>query len=426
MLMKNKLSNTKLKKPLREYYNNYYNGNFLRDVRYLYHDLKLKKYTDKETNKIKYSRGRYIQNYKYGEKDDSKRQVLNFLVSPSNVCWYDLLVGVELGHFQTLDEYKNRKQHLNDMLSDRLFFDFDIEDERVNIIKEEIKKAHGSNDVKSDFKRLDELQKEYQDLIFNEDLLKTTFEEAKSLCLYLEKFGLKPYLIFSGSKGFHVNIFFKDMKLINTSDITSRLSKSYAKELNLKYLDDNVSDREAKTSLQRVQYNINSKSGLYTIPIPEVYDYDDALAIISKNSRKPIDFNFDDYTAPDGFNSMLKKLDDNIAFEKLKRSKEINAINQARKIKNKKKYKGKAKSFKDIDMRDLVRAYGIDGKSSNDKISVLCPFHDDHSPSAVVWKDRFYCSSCTSESLNYYDFIAKIEGTNDKDVIMKKLHELIG
>ena len=191
-------------------------------------------------------------------------------------------------------------------------------------------------------------------------------------------------------------------------------------------MEDNVSDREATTSLQRVQYNINSKSGLYTIPIPEVYDYDDALAIISKNSRKPIDFNFDDYTAPDGFNSMLKKLDDNIAFEKLKRSKEINAINQARKIKNKKKYKGKAKSFKDIDMRDLVRAYGIDGKSSDDKISVLCPFHDDHSPSAVVWKDRFYCSSCTSESLNYYDFIAKIEGTNDKDVIMKKLHELIG
>lgn len=422
MPRKSKLPNPRLKKPLRQYYDSYYNGNFLRDVRFLY--AKPRPYVDKEGNE-KLSRGRYVHYYHYDEVDDSRRRCLSFLTDANNICRYDLLLGVELGHFQSLDEYKNRSKHLNDMLSDRLFFDFDIEDARVEDIKSKIKNAHANLKGKKKINRLDELQDQYQELIFDEDLLKPTFDEAKRLCEYLARFGLKPYLIFSGSKGFHVNVFFKDIKLINTSEITSKLSKSYVKELNLKYLDDNVSDREAKTSLQRVQYAINSKSGLYTLPIPEVYDYDEALSIIKKNSRRPIPFNFDEYIAPEGFSSMLKKLDKNIAFDKLKKEKEENAKRQARIQINKKKYNGKVKSFKDIDMRDLCQAYGFDGKSDGDKLIVLCPFHDDHNPSGVVFKERFHCSTCNL-TLNYYDFISKIEGTNDKEKIMKKLHELVG
>lgn len=79
----------------------------------------------------------------------------------------------------------------------------------------------------------------------------------------------------------------------------------------------------------------------------------------------------------------------------------------------------------DIDMRELARAYGIDGKSDGEKIIVLCPFHNDHNPSGVIFKERFHCSTCNI-TLNYYDFIAKMEGTNDKEVILKKLHELVG
>lgn len=422
MIRRSKLPNPRLKKPLKEYYSSYYNKHFLRDVRFLY--AKPKPYIDKEGNE-KESRGRYVHNYHYGDVDDSKRRCLSFLTDVQNICRYDLLLGVELGHFQSLDEYKNRYQHLDDMVSDRLFFDFDIEDERVDDIKSQIKEAHSNLKGKKKIIRLDNLQNEYQKLIFEEDLLKPTFEEAKSLCMYLEKFGLKPYLIFSGSKGFHVNLFFEDTRLINTSDITSRLSKSYARELNLKYLDDNVSDREAKTSLQRVQYAINSKSGLYTLPIPEVYDYDDALAIIKKNKRRPIPFIFEDYIAPEGFSSMLKKLDSNISFDKLKKSKEDNARRQARIQRNKKKYNGKVKSFNEIDMRELCRAYGVDGKSDGEKLIVKCPFHNDNNPSGVVFKERFHCSTCNL-TLNYYDFISKMEGTNEKEIIMEKLHDLVG
>lgn len=417
------MPNLRLKKPLREYYDAYYNGNFLRDARYLY--FAPKPYNDKVTGELKYSKGKYVHNYKYNNVDDSKRRVLSFLTDANNICWYDLLVGVELGHFESLVHYKDRYNHQDDMLSDRLFFDFDIEDARVDNIKSRIKEAHTNLKGREKQYRLDLLQKEYQQLISDNDLLLPTFEEAKKLCEYLEKFGLKPYLIFSGSKGFHVNVFFQDMKLINTSEITSRLSKSYAKELGLNYLDYNVSDREAKTSLQRVQYNINSKSGLYTLPMPEVYDYDDALSIIEKNNRRPIKFDFEDYLAPEGFNSMLKKLDNTIRFEKLKKEKENNAKKELKIQYNKKKYNGKVKSFKHIDMRDLCRAYGIDGKSDGEKLIVLCPFHNDHNPSAVIFKERFHCSTCNI-TLNYYDFISKMEGTNDKEIIMKKLHELVG
>ena len=65
------------------------------------------------------------------------------------------------------------------------------------------------------------------------------------------------------------------------------------------------------------------------------------------------------------------------------------------------------------------------GKSDGDKLIVICPFHDDHNPSGVIFKERFHCSTCNL-TLNYYDFIGKLEGTNDKGKIMEKLHEMIG
>ena len=69
-------------------------------------------------------------------------------------------------------------------------------------------------------------------------------------------------------------------------------------------------------------------------------------------------------------------------------------------------------------MRDLVRAYGIDGKDRGDRISVKCPFHDDNNPSAVVFKERFHCSACNI-TYNYYDFISEMEDITDAREIIK-------
>ena len=75
-------------------------------------------------------------------------------------------------------------------------------------------------------------------------------------------------------------------------------------------------------------------------------------------------------------------------------------------------------------MKELVRAYGIDGKDKGNRIIVKCPFHNDNNPSAVVFDKRFYCSTCNM-SLNYYDFISKMEATTDKSIIMKKLNAML-
>lgn len=93
--------------------------------------------------------------------------------------------------------------------------------------------------------------------------------------------------------------------------------------------------------------------------------------------------------------------------------------------------KGDYRSFSDIDMVQLYSAYGGEIiKEYSDKAIVRCLFHgSDNNPSAVIFKDSnyFYCSSC-GKSLNYYSFIAEMEGLSldDKGAIMEKLFEIMG
>lgn len=121
--------------------------------------------------------------------------------------------------------------------------------------------------------------------------------------------------------------------------------------------------------------------------------------------------------APEGFNKMLIKLDREIAFKNAQRQQELEKINKAKRLKLQKKYGKNYKSFNDIDLRDIANSYGIDGKRQGDKLIVNCPFHNDVHPSGVVFRERFYCSTCNL-TLNYYEFISRLEGTEDKDKII--------
>ena len=148
------------------------------------------------------------------------------------------------------------------------------------------------------------------------------------------------------------------------------------------------------------------------------------LTILEKNKRRPIDFNYDEMLSPEGFNNMLKRLDREISFKNAQRKKELDEINKAKRQRLQKKYGKNYKSFNDIDLRDIANAYGIDGKRQGDRMIVSCPFHNDTHPSSVVFKERFYCSTCNM-TLNYYDFISKLEGTEDKDKIMQIAREFL-
>ena len=408
------------KKLLMEYYSNYYNGNFIRDFRYLYDgkDFFDGKYRRKicYDGKIRYNN---VLNSKT-MKSNPTRKALSFLTSLKHDKGLGLL-GSEIAYYKSLEDYQVGQ--MSSRYCDRLFFDFDIESDEVSKIKKDIDDliVEGEDNTPE----INSLKRKFRNLILEDDLIKPTFEDAKKLCLYFEDMGLKPYLIFSGSKGFHVNLFFDGLPLDNFSKISKSLGVYYSKKLCMKYLDYSVFDKhKGQRRLQRCQYVKHSKTNLYTLPIPEIYDYDDALVIIEKNNRRPIPFDFEDYLAPEGFPLMLKRMDTDISIKVSQRNDKLEAIKKSQMKGNNSKYNGNIKSFNDIDMRDLARAYGIDGKSDGEKLIVLCPFHNDHNPSAVIFKERFHCSTCNI-TLNYYDFISKMEGTNEKEVIMKKLHELV-
>lgn len=401
---------------MRAYYQAYYNNHFLRNFRFIFDK---RQHFMKDGERIEYQ-AKSLTAYKYNDNDTSGTKALKFLMGNSR-SKYGLLAG-EITYYKTLEDFKQGK--LDKRFCDRLFFDEDVEDPQVDVLKDKFKQANNTLEGKDLAKRYKQLQKEFQALIFKEDLLFDVYEEAQKLCNYLSKYGLKPYLIFSG-KGFHVNVFFNEMQLRNLSQISQTLAMTYTKELKLKYIDTNVFDKnKAHKRLQRCQYALHSKSGLISRPLPSNMAYDEMIAHIKKNKRDPIDFNFNEMLAPEGFNKMLKKLDDEITFKNNQRKQELERINKTKKLQMQKKFKGKYKSFDEIDMRDIANAYGIDGRHQGDRIIVNCPFHHDLHPSAVVFEKRFHCSTCNM-TLNYYAFISKLEGTDDKDVIIKKAMEFL-
>lgn len=425
------IRNGHLKKPLKEYYRSYYNGEFFRDFRYIYDGLKL------ENNKTLCFDGitRYNDVFnakKLNEKSDAEARALNFITQSKHMGHLGLLGG-EISFFKSYDEYKYGD--IYERWNDRQFFDLDIESEKVDIIKDAIKKSlaeyqKGKLSKKELSKDIRIQKSDFKDLIFNDDLLYPTFQEAKKLCLYLEELGLKPYLICSGSKGFHVNIFYDECRIQNLSQVSRLFAKSFSDKLNLKYLDWKVFDKKkAQRRLQRCQYILHSKTEIPTIPIPNIYDYDDFMSSLKKASRRPIEFDFQEYSQASGeFRESLIYNDNQFRKINERRERELKKENENRRKRMMKKYHGKYKNYQDISMVDLYSHYGGEIiKEDSQKAICRCLFHGaDRNPSAVIFKDSnyFYCSSC-GKSLNYYGMISEMEGTEDKHEIMEKADEFL-
>lgn len=92
-----------------------------------------------------------------------------------------------------------------------------------------------------------------------------------------------------------------------------------------------------------------------------------------------------------------------------------------------------------LDMRTVVEYYGIEVKRNN---TCLCPFHDDHHPSAHIYPNAFHCFTCnlhydvlgfvmalfnlspigTAKKLNF-DFNLSITFSNENDYKRSKYSE---
>jgi len=421
--------NRKIKKSLKEYYFQYYNGEFFRDWRYIYDGLKLK---DNRTichdGEIRYNH--VFNAKKIGKMTDGHSRQLRFLTKAEHMgC--DGLMGGEISYFKSSNEYQTGD--IYQRWNDRQFYDLDIESDKVDAIKSDMKKALMQFQGRELSKRelmmnVRDCKSRFKDLIFNHDLLYQTFQDAKTLCLYLEDLGLHPYLIFSGSKGFHINIFYDEVIIQNLSQVSRLFAKSFADRLNVK-LDYKVFDKnKAQRRLQRCQYKFHSKTDLMTIPIPDIYDYDEFMQILGRQNRRPIEFDFMEYAKSSGeFRDSLIYNDRQFHKINERRQRELKKENEERRKMLMKKYHGKYKNYSDIDMRDLFNHYGGEIiKEDSDKVIVRCPFHSDNNPSAVIFRNSnyFYCSSC-GKTLNYYGFIGEMEGTDDKGIIMSKADEFL-
>ena len=406
------LKQGKTTKALQEYFRAYYNDHMLRNYRFLFDKTQ---YFMKDGKRIEYD-ATSLKASKYGEKDDSLTRAPKWLMKNSRRK-YGTLAG-EITYFKTLAEYK--EDNIIKRYCDRLFFDFDIErNPYINQLKEEFKQANFMLEGRELRDKYVELQRRFKDLIFNQNMLRDIFNEAKSLCEYLQRFNVKPFLVFSGFKGFHVNVFFDELQLKNLSEISKTLARTYSKELGLHYLDFNVLDRErAHKRLQRVQYSTHSKTGLITRPLPLDITYDELLTTIQSRKRHPPQFDFEEMKAPAGFNRMLMTIENEVSFNNKEREKQLEKENKAKRLQLEKKYGKNYKGFNEIDLRDIASAYGIDGKREANKTIVNCCFHHDVHPSAVIYPERFYCSTC-GISLNYYEFISRLENTTDKHEIIE-------
>ncbi|WP_405297986.1 hypothetical protein [Methanobrevibacter sp.] len=286
--------------------------------------------------------------------------------------------------------------------SDRLFFDFDLDNPYYK-------------DLTS--------SSEKRDMLFKSDILETPFDDVSRLYDYLIDNGAKPYVVFSGSKGFHLYCFFEPIPMLHYDKISKRCADKFNDALNLTSLDYNVFTNRRQS---RLPYGRHRDSDLFTFPC----NINSSIEDILYESLNPTikDFYMSDYIF-DGFSEYLKGVDNSIS-EFLQKQKELKS---AKRKKQRESRKGVIFDgyidFDSIDgvdvIRDVASEYYV--KTLNGKDIYLCPFHNDNSHSAYVYHNTglFGCSVCEFKPMTFYNFIAEFYGLTDPNEIINEIKKHI-
>ena len=359
----------------------------------------------------------------YETNIDFKKSISNFLVkysNPKNRVHGSLFSQVT--YYRSIGDLRSKDE--SNRYCNCLFFDFDLDSDKLHDLKIEIPIAYDDLTGNDRLKRIAEIQQQYQDILFTSDILEKPFNDAKKLYDYFKSNNIKAYTVFSGSKGVHLYIFFNECKLANLSEISYKLAYSYKAGLKLDTLDLAV-NKDAIARKSRVIYSKHETSNLFTTPFDiESETIADVLEKSRKQKLKP--FNLADYTiADDGFVNTLKSIDETVTAK----NKEIIAEKQKFKVNNGSKYADIGLADDDVDdifkdMRLLLKlVLGEPEREFKQYNSYKCPFHDDKRPSARVYKKNFLCAS-ENLHLNYFEFIRKFYDLETDDEVKEKMSEI--
>lgn len=305
--------NSKEYYALKEFYRNYYNGHQFREVYY----LKMPTVKTKRWVSIPLE-------YRQDDKLRPDAKFYKWMTSTHHRNSNGSLIAA-ITHYPNYLTWNDGKEE--DRLTDRLFFDFDINPKppEAKRIAKELEDTYSNKTGKERLHLIDKYRKEFRNLILKEDLILPAYEEVMRFMRVLrDDLKLHPYLTWSGSSGFHVNIFMPDQKLQYINYVRRKLHNVFKDKLNLKCQDENVLD--AISRKQRVPYSINPKTNLMVMPIPSYIEYEELLKLLSSQDKKLDkfkrgnlsitdlnvkihDFNIEDYYANTDFIDTLHYLD---------------------------------------------------------------------------------------------------------------------
>ena len=292
------------------------------------------------------------------------------------------------------------------MVFDRVFFDFDVCDDHLKKIKNELieLRSHGPKHKKDKQKQLKDQLKQ---LIIDKKIAKPAIDEAKDFAYnFKEIFGKYPALFFSGCKGCHAYTFFNHTKFINLNRAVSWFTEHVKKSFKYQTMDLAVA-KDAQARLSRVPYSKHQLTGLAVVP----FTVQDEYETIIENALAPEVESFYREDFITDFHLHLQEID-KIETHNAQIQKNIRRN-------NKKQYGSKKIKFIDDHRVFFKSILGDPVKEYPEKEYVMyhCPFpdHDDKKPSFRVHRCGYYCYGCLKKG-NYWQFLKDYYRWDDEKV----------
>ncbi|MGF7118026.1 hypothetical protein [Methanobacterium oryzae] len=320
-------------------------------------------------------------------------------------------------HYMSVNSREERNSTTSKAM-DRLFMDFDTDDQCLKDIKNKIvdiqmKKPHNI------LQEEQELIHQYQDILIEDKVAETPINEAKRVAkLIYDTFGVYPILVFSGAKGCHLYIPYNPVLLNFPNKTIELICNDYTSRFNLTTLDPAPS-RDANARISRIPYTRHPISGMYAV----LFGIEDDYTTIMEKSVNPVVEPFKMQNHMTDFDKYLPEIDMHVSKMKELEKQQRDLQNYRRRLRNQRKCNRRVNigikgRYRVPDCRDLAQdILGVPEADYEDYITYKCPFHSDKHPSMSVYNENFFCgvSGCVG-ALNYWNFLKKYYNMADAEV----------